>query len=204
MTRLTIAVLASCFLFGSSLGVVGCTTTGDVVVKKKKKKKKRKKKTTTTRLQNKVRTVQFKVKRVGLRAVVLPLFEEQAGVKIKWNGEERQLSLRLTSPMPWRDALDLVCRFTNTHLTEDYRGRLILKDRYGGTLGNAAQADELAGKKTSGGKIARRSSRRTARRGSGSSSGGGQVYVPDKSPSVGYNKGNKPGAEMWGKVGDGR
>ena len=202
MTRLTIAVLASCFLFGSSLGVVGCTTTGDVVIKKKKKKKKRTKRTVTRVQVDKVRTVKFKVKNVGLREVVLPLFEKQAGVKIKWNGEERQLSLRLTNPMPWRDALNLVCQFTNTHLAEDYRGRLILKDHYGGTLGNSAQADELAGKKTSGGKIARPGSRR--RRASGSSSGGGQVYVPDKSPSVGYNKGNKPGAEMWGKVGDGR
>jgi hypothetical protein len=84
----------------------------------------------------KVGTVLFSVSRADLSSEVLPLFEQQVGVKVLWIGEPRQVSLRLTQPMPWPDALDLVCQFTSTHPTRDYQGRLVLKDGWGGDLGD--------------------------------------------------------------------
>jgi hypothetical protein len=86
-------------------------------------------------------TMLFTVKDADLSSDVLPLFQQQANVAITWIGEPRKISLRLTQPMPWEDALDLVCQFTKTHPARDYQGRLVLKDGWGGTLGSGEMAD---------------------------------------------------------------
>ncbi|MCO5172550.1 MAG: hypothetical protein M9894_40150 [Planctomycetes bacterium] len=76
------------------------------------------------------------VTRADLAAEVLPLFEEQVGLTILWRGDPRQLTLRLTQPVPWEEALSLVCQFTRTHPTRDYQNRIVLKDGWGGDLGD--------------------------------------------------------------------
>ena len=72
--------------------------------------------------------VAFAFRGADLETQVLPAFADQAGVQIIWQGEPRSLTLRLTQPTPWPDALDLVCQFTKTHATRDWQGRLILRD----------------------------------------------------------------------------
>src|SRR5687767_15812185 len=53
--------------------------------------------------------VQFTVNRADLSSEVLPLFEQQVGIRITWLGDSRPVTLRLTQPMNWEDALSLVC-----------------------------------------------------------------------------------------------
>ncbi len=84
--------------------------------------------------------VLFRFEKADLARVVLPEFERQAQVKVLWDGEPREVTLRLHQPMPWRQALELVCQWTKTHVTKDYQGRLVLKPGYGGTLDDGAQA----------------------------------------------------------------
>lgn len=83
-----------------------------------------------------VALVHFTVKDADLATEVLPLFERQAGIKALWTGDPRKVTLRLVKPIPWPDALDLVCQFTKTHPTRDYQDRLVLKNGWGGSLGD--------------------------------------------------------------------
>ena len=86
--------------------------------------------------------VMFTVERRPLDEV-LRIFEDQVGLRIAWRGEPRPVSLRLSQPMRWEDALSLVCQFTRTHLARDYQGRYQLKDGWGGSLGTDDDVDAL-------------------------------------------------------------
>jgi hypothetical protein len=85
--------------------------------------------------------VSFAFRGADLATEVLPTFQEQAGVTILWNGENRSLTLRLTDPLPWNEALELVCQFTKTHATKDWQGRLVLKDGWHGRATSETLAD---------------------------------------------------------------
>jgi len=76
--------------------------------------------------------VLFSVQDADLMTEILPLIEEQAGVSIRYRGKPRSVSLRLVEPIGWEEAIELVNRFTKTHLTRDYQGRFVLKSKYGG------------------------------------------------------------------------
>lgn len=89
--------------------------------------------------------VLFSVQDADLRREVLPLFEKQAGVEIKWFGEPRQVTLRLVRPVDWEVALDLVAQFTNTHSVRDRGGQVVLKDKWGGTPNEEEAFDDLNG-----------------------------------------------------------
>jgi hypothetical protein len=89
--------------------------------------------------------VLLSVKNADLTKTVLPLFEKQVGVKIKWVGTPRKVSLRLVQPMPWQDALELVAQFTNTHVSTDHAGRVILKGKWSGFVDEKRAWDDLSG-----------------------------------------------------------
>lgn len=91
--------------------------------------------------------VLFSVTKADLATQVLPLFEQQVGVVVRWLGEPRVLTLRLSQPVHWEEALSLVCQFTKTHPTRDYQGRIVLKDGWGGDLGDG----DLSGTQGGGG-----------------------------------------------------
>lgn len=76
------------------------------------------------------------VTKADLSTQVLPLFQQQVGITIIWTGDPRLVTLRLSQTIPWNEALSLICQFTKTHPTKDYQGRLILKDGWGGDLGD--------------------------------------------------------------------
>lgn len=152
--------------------------------------------------------VMFRVKKAPLRKEVLPKFEQQAGVKITWTGSERLVTIRMIQPMEWREALELVCQFTRTHVTTDYQGRLLLKNGYGGPLTSdgvllAVEARRQKAGRYSGGATASRS-------GGSSSSGPAKAYRATWEDSYGtggstntkpkYSKGRSP-ASLLGGVG---
>jgi hypothetical protein len=116
-------------------------------------------------------TIVLSVKQADLATMVLPEFERQVGVKILWLGDPRPVTLRLTQPMHWHEALKLVCQFTKTHLTTDYQGRKVLKDGWGGELGDG-DIDSL--QRSGRGTI----SSSTSGRSSGSGGGGGGATQP--------------------------
>lgn len=113
--------------------------------------------------------VHFVVKDADLATEVLPLFEQQAGIKALWTGDPRKVTLRLVNPIPWPDALDLVCQFTKTHPTRDYQDRLVLKNGWGGSLGDG---DLRALERKSAASGARNSSSSSGGSTGGSGSGG--------------------------------
>lgn len=75
---------------------------------------------------------------------VLEIIEKQVGVKVTYRGLPKRLSLRLTQPVTWEAALDLVQQFSGTHLHRDHRGRLQLRPRFGGKV-NKSKHDDLDG-----------------------------------------------------------
>lgn len=79
-------------------------------------------------------SVLFRFRGADLKTEVLPLFLVQVGVKIKYQGTPRILTLKLNTAIGWEEALDLVAQFTNTHITEDRSGNLVLKNRWAGKL----------------------------------------------------------------------
>jgi hypothetical protein len=195
-----------------SLGLValmGCSSSEEAPRKKpkltKEQAKARAKQRRTAPPPPEIPEVKFTFKKAKLRKQVLPEFERQAGVRITWDGPERKVSLRLTRPVPWPEALHLVCQFTNTHLTKDYQGRYLLKDGYGGTLGSSDEAlAELEGSGATASGSGRSSGRaRAATYDAPSSSGGGGGYRSTTANSrssgapgggvVKYNKGNTAG-----------
>ncbi len=132
--------------------------------------------------------VLFSVEDGDLARDVLPLFASQADVAVRWLGPPRKVSLRLTQPVSWQSAMNLVCRFTRTHLTRDHQGRLELRDGWGGEL--ASDDLDLGGVQVTGGggggsgrAPARGSSSATAASsstsGRGSSQGGGATSTYD-------------------------
>lgn len=75
--------------------------------------------------------VSIDFKNVDLARVALPLFSKQSGVIVEYGGPPKNVSsLRLVNA-PWRDALDYICRFTQTHcVASQVRGRIELKLGY--------------------------------------------------------------------------
>lgn len=96
--------------------------------------------------------VLFSVTQADLATQVLPLFEQQVGVVIRWHGDPRTVTLRLTQPLHWEEALELVCQFTRTHPMRDYQGRIVLKDGWGGDLGDG-DLEALQGRSSTTGRI---------------------------------------------------
>lgn len=72
--------------------------------------------------------VSFTVTDADLAAEVLPLFYQQAKILVVWRGEPRKVSLSISAPLPWKTALQLVCRFTKTVLRVDAPDRVTLID----------------------------------------------------------------------------
>jgi hypothetical protein len=123
------------------------------------------------------------VTKADLSTEVLPLFEQQVGVTITWHGDPRPVTLRLSQTMPWDEILSLVCQFTRTHATKDYQGRLVLKDGWGGDLGDgdirALQAEGAATVSSRGGQ------RGGSRGGAGSSAGSNPGWSGGSAPASG-------------------
>ena len=86
----------------------------------------------------------FTVEEADLQQVVLPIFAAQVGKEISWRGDPRKVSLRLTQPVHWLGVLDLVCRFTRTHPTRTYQGKMVLKDGWGGELGGEEEIELIS------------------------------------------------------------
>lgn len=76
--------------------------------------------------------VYFKFDEADLTTEVLPLLNRQVGLRVRYRGPARAVTLRLTAPMHWKQALDLIARFSNTHLKRGADGKLELRNRYGG------------------------------------------------------------------------
>lgn len=72
-------------------------------------------------------TVVFSVQNADLKSVVLPLFQSQAGITIIWRDEARKVSLSFIEPVPWRSALDLLCRFYNLEYRQEGSRVLLFK-----------------------------------------------------------------------------
>ncbi len=133
--------------------------------------------------------VLFDVKRADLKTQVLPIFLSQAGVEIKWGGPPREVTMRLLKPVHWRDALSLVCRFSDTHLVRDYTGRWVLREGWSGDLdGDIPEEKGGTPPSSSGGGVAAR-----GRAGGGSSAGSGS----SSSRSSGSSAGNSGGKPTW-------
>ena len=99
----------------------------------------------------------------------------------------------------WREALELVCQFTNTHTTTDYQGRLVLKDGYGGTLTSDEGLLEEERRRQARLRSGAGSGGAGSSSGSSSSGGSGSYRATtensrgSRNPSgVGYNKGRDP------------
>lgn len=147
-------------------------------------------------------TVVLSVRQADLATVVLPEFERQVGVKVLWLGDPRAVTLRLTQPMHWTEAMKLVCQFTKTHLTTDYQGRRVLKDGWGGELGDGDIESLQRGGR---GSISSSTSGRGTSSGgggggpsasSGGSDGGGGSAIPQ--PTGAYSGGAEAGALLRG------
>lgn len=78
--------------------------------------------------------VMFSVRDADLATEVLPLFERQVGIRIEYDGPARKVTLPLVRPLDWELALELVCQFTDTHLVEDFKGRLVIEEGWVGRL----------------------------------------------------------------------
>lgn len=132
--------------------------------------------------------VLFDVKKADLKTQVLPLFFRQAGVEIKWSGPPRAVTMRLLKPVHWRDALSLVCRFSDTHLVRDYTGRWVLRDGWSGDLdGNIPEEKGGPPPSSTGANVAARRSST-----SGGASGGGA-----RSPARSSSGSAPSGAQTW-------
>jgi hypothetical protein len=151
-------------------------------------------------------TIVLSVRQADLATVVLPEFERQVGVRIIWLGDPRAVTLRLTHPMDWHEALKLVCQFTKTHLTTDYQGRKVLKDGWGGELGDG-DIDSLqrSGRGTissstrgSSGSSSRGGGQAAYNGGGGSSDGGGGGGSAIPQPTGAYSGGAEAGALLRG------
>jgi hypothetical protein len=89
--------------------------------------------------------VLFHLENADLSTVVLPLLEEQAGIKLGLQTKSRPVTLRLVQPIHWEAALDLVCRFANVHVTKDHAGKIVVRNSYGGELGSSENWNDIAG-----------------------------------------------------------
>lgn len=76
--------------------------------------------------------VYFKFDEADLTTDVLPTLQDQAGIRVRYRGPARAVTLRLTAPMHWEQALNLIARFSNTHLKRGAQGKLELRNRFGG------------------------------------------------------------------------
>jgi hypothetical protein len=73
----------------------------------------------------------FDFKDVDLEKVAMPLFSNQAGIKIEYHGPSKNLTMRFDPPVKWQEALGLLCQWTQTHVTRsNIAGRLELKLGY--------------------------------------------------------------------------
>lgn len=89
--------------------------------------------------------VLLNLRQADLTSEVLPLIERQVGVKVRYSGPPKTVDLRLVRPLDWEAAVDLIGKFTGTHLATDYQGRFILKPKNGGDLPEPGTFDDLDG-----------------------------------------------------------
>jgi len=111
--------------------------------KKKTKTKKKRRRRTKKGLKKKRKRpaksipeghVYLSFNKADLKTQVLPAIERQVGITITWLGSRRQVSLQLKRSLPFTEAMDLICRFSDTHLVKAYSGRYELRDGYQGQL----------------------------------------------------------------------
>jgi predicted small lipoprotein YifL len=125
--------------------------------------------------------------KADLKSQVLPAIEAQAGVKITWLGSRRQITLPLKRSLPFAEAMDLICRFSDTHLVRAYSGRYELRDGYQGQLdsegltldtsgGASGGSSRKKGKRARGRPVARGKARRKGRAPSSSNDGWRDTY----------------------------
>jgi hypothetical protein len=89
--------------------------------------------------------VLFHLEDADLSSVVLPLLEEQAGIKLGLQTKSRPVTLRLVQPVHWETALELVCRFADVHVTKNHAGKIVVRNSYGGQLGSNEDWSDIAG-----------------------------------------------------------
>ena len=89
--------------------------------------------------------VLFHLEDADLATEVLPLFEQQAGIKLGVQADSRPVTLRLTQPVDWEVALDLICEFADVHVTKTHDGEVVVRNDYGGELGERHEWADIAG-----------------------------------------------------------
>lgn len=72
--------------------------------------------------------VQLRVRDADLARRVLPLFQEQAGVDITYDGPPQSITLLMQQPMPWRAALDLLLEFTRVRIRTENGRHIALEE----------------------------------------------------------------------------
>ena len=136
--------------------------------------------------------VHFSVRKADLKTEVLPYFARQAGVRVRWNGAPREVrSLSFAKPIHWRTAMDLLCRFTRTHLTKDYQGRYLLKEGWGGHKEPALERNKPGDTQTPPG---------LSRRGSSGSSSSGSSSSGRSSAGSSSSSGSSPSSSGSGRA----
>lgn len=155
--------------------------------------------------------VSFDFTNVDLATVALPLFSTQAGVIVEYHSKNaRKVTLRLNQPVPWRDALGLICQWTQTHvIRSQIAGRLELKEGFADPAALLAKFDpnDKSGSQAGQGKLGDTNVPSSGATGGGasgggttSSSGGGTTSSSGSSGAPGYDTSDyqqptQPGAD---------
>jgi hypothetical protein len=139
----------------------------------------------------------FSVQNGDLNNDILPYFVSQAGVFIAWRGAQKKVSLSLVEPLPWKVALDLLCRFNKLAYRQE-EGRVVLFNK-----GDALAAKSLVnysakptyqrGVKSSEGSSKYRSSRSSTKTANSKSS-------RSKTSTASKNRGGRAGLGSFDKA----
>tara|TARA_R110002072_G_scaffold202998_1_gene360961 strand:- start:43 stop:744 length:702 start_codon:yes stop_codon:yes gene_type:complete len=134
--------------------------------------------------------------KADLKTQVLPAIESQAGIKITWLGTRRQVNLSLKRSLPFAEAMDLICRFSDTHLVRAYSGRYELRDGYKGQLESEGLTLDTGksggGAASKGGKSGTsKPARRPVARGKARPSGKGAAKGSTPDPTTGRRSGHE-------------
>lgn len=144
-------------------------------------------------------SVVFSVQNADLKTVVLPLFQSQAGITVIWRDEARKVSLSFIEPVPWRSALDLLCRFYDLEYRQEGTRILLFK------RGDSVSAFNFNSKKTSdSGGIKSSISANARPTSSGSSSSSGSAQSASSSSNTNGAKNLKTGLNNVGNAIDRR
>jgi len=74
-------------------------------------------------------TIQLQVRDADLATEVLPLFEQEVGVSIRWSGPPKSITLSMQSPIAWQEALDMLKQFCDARTLSEVEGTITLAPR---------------------------------------------------------------------------